>query len=141
VRQTLELTVRVFEVREAKDLAAVFDAARKAKSDAVLQLAAPFFSVHRRAFVELSLKHRLPTGCEQAQFVELGCLISYGPDFPDMYRRAAVYVDKILKGAKPANLPIEQASTFALALNVKTAKALGIRVPESVLARADRVIE
>lgn len=139
--KTLGLTVQVFEVRDVKDLAAVFDAARKAKSNAVLQLAAPFFSTHRRAFVELTLKHRLPTGCEQAQFVELGCLMSYGPDFADMYRRAAVYVDKILKGAKPADLPIEQAGKFVLAINVKTAKALGIRVPESVLQRADRVIE
>jgi ABC-type uncharacterized transport system substrate-binding protein len=95
----------------------------------------------RTKFAELCLHHRLPGSFDQAAFVEDGCLMSYGPDFSQMFRQAASYVEKILKGAKPADLPFEQPTKFIVAINLKTAKALGLTVPQSILARADEVIE
>ena len=94
-----------------------------------------------RLLAELALKHRLPTMFGVRDNVVAGGLMSYGPDFTDMTRRAAVYIDKILKGAKPAELPVEQASRYQLVINLKTARALGLTIPPSILARADEVIE
>ena len=94
-----------------------------------------------RLLAELALKHRLPTMFGVRNNVEAGGLMSYAPDATDLWRRAAVYIDKILKGAKPAELPVEQASKYQLVINLKTAKALGLTIPPSVLARADQVIE
>ena len=91
--------------------------------------------------VETALKNRLPTVSGPREFVEIGGLMAYGPHFPDLFRRAATYVDKILKGAKPADLPVEQPSKFELVINLKTAKALGLTIPQSLLLRADQVIE
>ena len=89
----------------------------------------------------LAAKHRLPTVFQSREFVDARGFISYGVSFPDLYRRAAVYVDKILKGAKPADLPVEEPTKFELVINLKTAKAIGVTIPPSLLARADQVIE
>jgi putative ABC transport system substrate-binding protein len=99
------------------------------------------FQSRRARLADLALRHGLPSMYEEAAYVRDGGLMSYGPSFEDMYRRAAVYVAKILKGVKPGDLPIEQPAKFELVLNLKTAKALGITVPQSLLARADEAIE
>jgi putative tryptophan/tyrosine transport system substrate-binding protein len=96
---------------------------------------------HARRVAELAAKSRLPTMYELRPYVEAGGLISYGPDIIDIWRRAAVYIDKILKGAKPADLPVEQPIKFELLINLKTAKALGLTIPQSLLLRADEVIQ
>jgi ABC-type uncharacterized transport system substrate-binding protein len=90
---------------------------------------------------ELAIKHRLPTMSNLKDIVEAGGLMSYGPDFDDLYRRGAIYVDKILKGANPADLPVEQPTKFELVINLKTAKALGLTIPPALLLRADQTIE
>jgi putative ABC transport system substrate-binding protein len=99
------------------------------------------FSVHRARLAELAIKYRLPTMYTNRPHVEAGGLMCYAPNFFDLWRRAATYVDKILKGAKPADLPVEQPTKFELVINLKTAKALGLTVPLTLLARADEVIE
>ena len=96
---------------------------------------------HREMIVELAAKYRMPVMYAAREFVDVGGLISYGVDYPDLYRRAAIYVDKIFKGAKPADLPVEQPTRFEFVVNLKTARALGITVPPFILARADEVIE
>src|SRR5262249_60616193 len=98
------------------------------------------FFVHRARLAELALKKRLPSMSTQWQWVDAGGLVSYAPSFPDQWRRAATYVDKILKGAKPADLPIEQPPKFELVINLKAAKALGLTIPQSLLVRADQII-
>ena len=99
----------------------------------------PFFA-ERRRIVELAVKHRLPAIYPQKEFVDEGGLMSYGADFDDLYQRVAVYVDKILKGAKPADLPVQQATKFEFVINLKAAKQIGLTIPPNVLARANRVI-
>jgi len=99
------------------------------------------FTSHRRQLVELAVKHQLPAMYGAREFVEVGGLISYGPDYPDLYRRSATYLDKIFRGAKPADLPVEQPTTFELAVNMKTARALGLTIPQTLLLRADEVIQ
>jgi putative ABC transport system substrate-binding protein len=99
------------------------------------------FSYHRKELADLALKHHLPTMSDLREHVEAGGLMAYTVHDPDLYRRAATYVDKILKGAKPADLPVEQPTRFELVINGKTAKALGLTIPPSVLARADEVIQ
>jgi putative ABC transport system substrate-binding protein len=100
----------------------------------------PFFLSERKRIVELAGKYRLPAIYPDKEFVDEGGLMSYGADYTDLYRRAAVYVDKILKGAKPADLPVQQATKFEFIVNLKTAKQIGVTIPPNVLARADRVI-
>ena len=99
------------------------------------------FSIERKRIADLALRYRLPTMCEARYWVEAGCLMSYAPDLMDLSRRTATYIDKILKGAKPADLPIEQPTKFEFVINLKTAKALGLTIPPAVLARADEVIQ
>jgi putative tryptophan/tyrosine transport system substrate-binding protein len=106
-----------------------------------LAVASPLTHLQRAPLAELALKHRLPGIFSRKENVEAGGLMSYGADRTDLYRRSAVYIDKILKGAKPADLPVEQASIYELVMNLRTAKMLGLEVPPTLLARADEVIE
>jgi putative ABC transport system substrate-binding protein len=118
----------------------MYRAATKARADAVLLLQSPIFNSHRVQIAELSAKSRMPTVYPASQYVEDSGLMSYGVSILDLDRRAATYVDKILKGAKPADLPVEQPTKFELVINLKTAKQIGLSIPPNVLARADRVI-
>jgi ABC-type uncharacterized transport system substrate-binding protein len=138
--QRLGLTAQAVAVRRPEDFAPAFAAARRDGAQAVIQLASPFLATHRRRLIELAASHRLPMTCETKLFVAEGCLMAYGPNFVEMSRRAAVFVDKILKGAKPADLPVEQPTNFELTINTKTARSLGMAVPQAVLLRAE-VIE
>jgi len=138
---TLGLQLDVVETSNASDLTQAFGGIKATNIRAVFQVASPLFSAHRVLVSELALRHRLPMTCETPALVESGCLMAYGPSFPEMWRRAAIYVDKILRGATPGELPVEQPSKFDLVINLKTARALGLTIPPSLLLRADRVIE
>ena len=135
------LTVRSVEVRDTRELDAAFEAITREHPEALLLLVDPFTFSQRSRIVEFAAEQRIPAMYETSDFVDAGGLISYGPILSDQYRRAALYVDKILRGAKPADLPIEQPTKFELAINMRAAKALGIKFPESILLRADKVIE
>jgi putative ABC transport system substrate-binding protein len=134
------LTVRSVEVRDTRELDLAFEAIIREHPEAVV-LTDPFTLSQRAQLVEFAAEQRLPAIYENSDFVDVGGLMSYGPNISDLYRRAATYVDKILKGAKPADLPIEQPTKIELVLNMKAAKALGISFPASVLLRADKLIE
>ena len=120
----LGLTTRVLELRRPEEFASAFAATRKDGADAVIQIASPFLATHRKRLIELAAAQHLPMTCETKLFVAEGCLVAYGPDFVAMSYRAAAFVDKILKGAKPADLPIEQPTKFEFSINLATAKAL-----------------
>jgi putative tryptophan/tyrosine transport system substrate-binding protein len=139
--KTLGITLQSFEIRSPADLDSAFAAIREQRPDALLTLGDPLTVTIRAPLAEFALKERLPTVFTHRQFVQAGGLISYGANFPDLFRRAAGYVDKILKGANPAELPVQQATKFELFLNLKTAAALGLTVPASILAAADELIE
>jgi putative tryptophan/tyrosine transport system substrate-binding protein len=126
-------------VRDVDDFDRAFKEARGAS--AVIQLDDVLFTSHRKQIVDLAATHNLPTMYGFREFIDAGGLMAYGPDLPDLYRRAATYVDRIIKGANPAELPIEQPTKFELVINLKTAKALGLRIPPSLLLRADQLIE
>jgi putative ABC transport system substrate-binding protein len=128
------------EVRDAPDVEIAFRVATKAHSDAVLALTSAVLFSQRTQVASLAVKNRLPVVYGQPEYVEAGGLMSYGTSIADLYRRAATYVDKILKGTKPADLPIEQPTKFELVINLKAAKQIGLTIPPNVLARADRVI-
>jgi putative ABC transport system substrate-binding protein len=113
----------------------------RARAGALTVLPSGTFTNERRRLVDVAAKNRLPAVYPWREFVDAGGLMSYGPDFADLFRRAATYVDKILKGAKPADLPVEQPTKFELVINLKTAKALGLTIPQSLLLRADEVIQ
>jgi putative tryptophan/tyrosine transport system substrate-binding protein len=138
--RTLALRFRRFTVMHPDDLDRVF-ADIKRNSDAVLISSSPLMVAHRPRLVDLAARYRLPAMHEVNSFVEAGGLISYGATLADLWRRAAHYVDRILKGAKPADLPVEQPTKFDLVINLKTAKALGLTIPQTLLLRADQVIE
>jgi len=138
---SLGLTLQVLDVRGPADFDAAFGAARRGRADALVVLSGSLLFVHRQALVDLAARSRLPATYFSREFVDAGGLMSYGPSFPDMYRRSAAYVDKILKGAKPADLPVEQASLFELIVNLKAAKTLGLTLPPSLVQRADEVIQ
>ena len=108
---------------------------------ALITVRTGLLSPYAKRIAELSIKYRLPSMCERGEYVDAGCLMSYSANDADMFRRAAVYVDKILKGAKPADLPVEQPAKFEFVINLKTAKAVNLTIPQSVLYRADRVIK
>ena len=139
--KALKVQVQFQDVVDPKGIDAAFLAARKGGADAVLVLGSPLFNANRMELTELASKSRYPVIYDRAEFVEAGGLMTYSVSLADLARRAATYVDKILKGAKPADVPIEQPTKFDLVVNMKTAKALGIKIPNSVLAQATRVIE
>jgi len=139
--RSLRLELEVLRVGNLADFVVAFDAARKKNADAMIQLPSAFLYAHRMRLTKLAVKYRLPTVHNQSDWViGAGGLMSYAPNLADMFRRSAVYVDKILKGAKPADLPVEQPTKFELVINLKTAKQIGLTIPPNVLARADRVI-
>jgi putative ABC transport system substrate-binding protein len=137
----LKVSVHRMEARSAAELPAAFEAAVRARVDGLVVTADSLFNSERDTIVKFAAKQKLPAWYPHRWFVDGGGLISYGANFLEVYRRVAVYVDKILRGAKPADLPIEQPTTFEMVVNLKTAKALGLTVPPSVLLRADQVIE
>jgi len=132
----------VLKVSRPDSFESAFTEAKRNQAGALIVLGSPFFYAQRTRLVELAAKHRLPAIYAQREFVVgPGGLMSYGTDFHSLFRRAAIYVDKILKGAKPADLPVEQPTKFELIINLRTAKTLGLTIPPSVLGRADQVIE
>jgi ABC-type uncharacterized transport system substrate-binding protein len=139
--QALGVQLQSLEVRGPDDLERVFQAAMRERAGGLLVVRNPVTGSHRKRIADLALKNRIPAIYGERDFVEAGGLLSYGTSVPDLFRRAAVYVDKILKGAKPADLPVEQPTKFELVINLKTAKQLGLTIPPNVLARADRVIK
>jgi putative ABC transport system substrate-binding protein len=138
--RTLGLAVVASEVRRAEDIAPAFDAF-KGRADALYVCANPLLTTNRIRINTLALGVRLPTIHGFREYTVAGGLMSYGPNFPDLFRRAAEYVDKILRGAKPSDLPVEQPTKFDLVVNLTTAKALSLEIPPTLLARADEVIE
>jgi putative ABC transport system substrate-binding protein len=141
VSRRLDLSLQTLAVRSAAELDSAFSAITRERAGAVLVLSTPLYMGESKRLAELALTHKLPTMFGPREHVEAGGLLSYGPDRADLYRRAAVYVDKILKGANPAELPVQQATKFELVINLKTAKALGLTIPQSVLLRAAEVIQ
>jgi putative ABC transport system substrate-binding protein len=139
--RSLGIEAHTFIVRRAGDLAAAFLGMKKNHDQGVVVTSAAFMFVHRKAIIDLAAAHRIAAIYELQVFVEPGGLMSYGVNASEMQRRAAVYVDRILKGAKPADLPVEQPTKFDLVINLKTAKALGLTIPPSLLLRADEVIQ
>jgi len=139
--RALGLEPILFQLQELGDLPATFGEMEGKEANALIVFSDALFNSARRQIVALAAEHRLPAMYEGREFVEDGGLISYGPDIVEMTRRSAAFVDKILKGAKPADLPIEQPTRFELAINAKSAKALGLTLPPILLARADEVIE
>ena len=139
--RSLGIEVHTFIVHRAGDLAAAFLGMKKNHDQGVVVMSPAFMFVHRKAVIDLAVAHRMAAIYELQVFVEAGGLMSYGVNAAEMQRRAAVYVDKILKGAKPGDLPVEQPTKFELVINLKTAKALGLTIPPSLLGRADEVIQ
>ena len=140
VAPSLSIKLSFVGARTSEDFSAAFSAVSRAHAQALYVIIDPYFFNHRMTLLALASKARLPVIYGEKNFAEAGALLSYGPNFGDMFRRSAEYVDKILKGAKPANLPIEQPKEYELVINLKTAKALGLTIPESILLRADEVI-
>jgi putative ABC transport system substrate-binding protein len=141
VARALGLDLHVFEARSLDDVEKAFANARQAQAGASNIIESSFFAANRGRLVEAVRKARLPAIYPDREFIHAGGLMSYGPNAADLYRRVATYVDKILKGARPADLPIEQPTKFEFVINLKTARALGLVIPSSVLARADEIIE
>jgi len=137
--RALGIQLQLLAVRSADDFERVFRDARGAGG--LIQLDDVIFTSHRRRLVELAAKYQLAAMYGFREFVDAGGLMAYGPDYPDLYRRAATYLDKIFKGAKPGDLPIEQPIKFELVINMKTAKALGLTIPQTILLQADQVIQ
>jgi putative ABC transport system substrate-binding protein len=137
----LGLELQSLEVRGPEDLEGAFRAATKERAQALVALRNPAIFNERKRIAELAIKNRLPAIYDDREFVEAGGLMSYGTNQADLYRRAATYVDRILRGAKPADLPVEQPTKFELIVNLKTAKQIGLTIPQSVLYRADKVIK
>jgi putative ABC transport system substrate-binding protein len=139
--RALRLTLQPWEVRAADGFEKVFVAPNKQRPNGLYVLLSPLMFANEKRIADLALKSRLPSLYENKEFVDAGGLMSYGADRADSYRRVATYVDRILKGAKPADLPVEQPTKFELVINLKTAKQIGVTIPQKVLARADKVIK
>jgi ABC-type uncharacterized transport system substrate-binding protein len=139
--RTLAIEPQLLDVRKPEDLNRAFETAIRQRAEALVVGINALTQANRRPIADLATKHRLPAIYPSREFVDAGGLVAFGVNYPDLYRRAATYVDKILKGAKPADLPIEQPTKFEMVINLKTAKALGLDVPPTLLARADEVIE
>ena len=139
--QSLHLQLQLLEVKAADEIESAFDAAKKQRADALVQIQASFFEPHQQRIIDLAAKYRLPAMYNNRDDVEIGGLMSYGPDREEMNRRVAAIVDKILKGRKPADLPVEQPTKFEFVINLKTAKQIALTIPPNVLARADKVIK
>ena len=138
----LGVKLQYVDVLSPKDFETAFQAAVKGRADAVLEIiSGPIRSARLKEIAELAVKHRLPVMRERPEHVEAGGLMSYGVNLLNLARRAAVYVDKILKGAKPADLPVEQPIKFEFIINLKAAKQIGVTIPQTVLYRADKVIK
>jgi putative ABC transport system substrate-binding protein len=138
--RALRLTIQPWEVRAADGFEKVFAALKKERPDGLYVLGGPLMNAYQKRIIGLALKSRLPAMYQRREAVDAGGLMSYGADLADSYRRVAYYVDRILKGAKPADLPVEQPTKFEFVINLKAAKQIGLTVPPEVLARADRVI-
>ena len=141
IAQRSAIDLQILEVRNVDEVDAALRAAMSGQSKAMVMLSSPVVRNSSKQIAEFTAKHRLPAISPFRPFVDSGGLMSYGPDLEDFFRRCAAYVDKILKGAKPGNLPIEQPTKFELVINLKTAKALGLTIPQSLLLRADHIIE
>jgi putative tryptophan/tyrosine transport system substrate-binding protein len=139
--KTLGIQIQSLRVHAPDEFDGAFAAMARERTDAVLVVLDPLMVFHRHRLVELVARHRLPAIYEGREGVDAGGLMSYGPSLRANFRRAAALVDKILKGAKPADLPVEQPTRFELVVNLKTAKALGLTIPQSILVRADEVIQ
>ena len=140
--QALKLKLEEIETQpDPKCLESAFKTAKQKQVGAIMVNPGRRFNAARKRIVELAVKHRLPAIYPEKGFVDEGGLMSYGADYDDLYRRAAVYVDKILKGAKPADLPVQQATKFEFVINLKTAKQIGLTIPVRVLERANQVIK
>jgi putative tryptophan/tyrosine transport system substrate-binding protein len=140
--QALKLKLEEIETElDAKDLESSFQTAKQKQVKAIMTTTTRPFLAERKRIVELAVRYRLPAIYFQKGFVDEGGLMSYGADYDDLYRRAAVYADKILKGTKPAELPVEQPTKFEFVINLKAAKQIGLTIPPNVLARADKVIK
>jgi ABC-type uncharacterized transport system substrate-binding protein len=141
IAETVGLQLRPYEARTLPEIEKAFSDMSKARPDSLLVLLSPLMTLNSKRIVELAIEQRLPGIYPTNQFADEGGLMAYGPRISDMYRRAATYVDKILKGAKPADLPVEQPTKFEFVINLKTAKQIGVAIPPNVLARADKVIK
>jgi putative ABC transport system substrate-binding protein len=141
VTHSLGIQAQLLDARKVEDFAPLFDLAIKERADGLVVGQDGLLQANRHVIAEFAAKHRLPAIYVSRDFIDAGGLIAYGPSYPDLYRRAATYVDKILKGAKPGDLPIEQPTTFELLINLKAAKALALAIPQALLLRADEVIQ
>ena len=139
--RAFKVQVQYLDVLDVKDIETAFRAATKGRAEAILALESPLFSAHRLQIADLAAKKRLPAIYPQTEYTDAGGLIYYGTNTADLFRHAATYVDKILKGTKPADLPVEQPTKFEFIINLKAAKQIGLTIPPNVLARADRVIK
>jgi putative ABC transport system substrate-binding protein len=139
--RTLRIQLRFVEMREPNELERAFSTIIREHPDALVVFPSTMLFAERARIVALAAKHRLPSVFNNRQAVELGGLIGYGTSLPELLRRTGIYIDKVLKGARPADLPVEQPTKFELVINLTTAKALGVTIPPSLLLRADRVID
>jgi len=129
------------EVRKSEDFGPAFETARKQRANVMVVILGGLIQNHQRQIVDLARRHRLPDVYASREFADVGGLLSYGVSYPDLYRRAAIYIDKVFKGARPGDLPIEQPTKFELVINARTAKSLGLTIPPSLMLQADQVIE
>jgi putative tryptophan/tyrosine transport system substrate-binding protein len=137
----LGIEPQLLDIRKAEDVAPAFDDASRQHAGAIMVSVDALTQENRRLIAELAANHRLPAIYVSKEYIDAGGLIAYGPSYPDLYRRAAIYVDKVLRGASPSNLPVEQPTKFELIINLKAARAIGIEVPMTLSVRADEVIE